>query len=613
MSGLELEISAPLTAVCPAVVETDEEGIATVECTAPIVSITPTPFEIGVTDSFGRSLPEDFQLVVVPAEEDLPGRLRIDSTQPIVGAAGSVIDAAITGSVSTNESRDVPFVGVTLSSMGDVMFDPRVAVANTMSRIESRVLLGCTPESDVIMASVNAPGGIFKSIPYTITVGAPASLEKTQGDLQTGASGDVLDGAGEGLTAELRDACGNPIVSEPVEWTVSPPGGVTFEIAFSGTNGSGQLFAVVRLGNSLGPVMVTATVGGLSTTFTLNVTGTGNQMSIVTGGGQLVPIGQAAPHPLTVLLQDTQGTAVVGADVDFVVIQGPVQLSGTTATTNGEGQAAVSVVLGSALGPAIVEARSGDLVVVFNLSVVGRTPTVTSIGFVNAASFVVGFVPGSTGSIFGIGLMEGVDGVVAADTFPFPLEIQGVKVFIDGVQCPMISISNVNGTEQINIQAPFEIEAPSDQALVTIDNNGAIRHFPGVQIFRVQPGLFELPEGEKRIVAALHLDFSRVTDANPARPGEVILLFLTGLGPLLNPVGTNVPGNGEPTVEQPVVTIDGVEQQVLGSFYAPGLISGFQVNMIVGPGAAVGDRILQMIAGGIASQQTIIPIGAALP
>ncbi len=42
-------------------------------------------------------------------------------------------------------------------------------------------------------------------------------------------------------------------------------------------------------------------------------------------------------------------------------------------------------------------------------------------------------------------------------------------------------------------------------------------------------------------------------------------------------------------------------------------LSGFQVNMIVGPGAAVGDRILQMIAGGIASQQTIIPIGAALP
>jgi len=367
------------------------------------------------------------------------------------------------------------------------------------------------------------------------------------------------------------------------------------------------------LGEQLGPVLVTAMAGGLSTTFTLTVTGVANQMSIAAGDNQSIPINEPAALPLVVLLTDLEGVPVRGETVDFSVTQGALQLSALSAQTNAQGRASVSVVLASSLGVGSVEARTGGLVAVFSLQVVGRTPAVSSVGFVNAASFVIGFVPGGTGSIFGIGLMEDIDGIVQADTFPFPLELRGVKVFVDGVQCPIISISNVNGTEQINIQVAFEVNAPSDQTIVTIDNNGALASFANVQTFRVQPGFFQVPDSGRLIVAALHLDFSRVTDANPARPGDVILLFLTGLGPLLDPVGTNVPGSGERTVENPVVTIDGVEQVVLGSFYAPGLISGYQVNMVIGPGAAIGDRILQLIAGGIAGEQAIIPIGAALP
>ncbi|MDA1315036.1 MAG: Ig-like domain-containing protein, partial [Acidobacteria bacterium] len=609
---LELDIEAPPSAVCPATVETNGDGIAIIECTAP-TSLGTAPFEIGVTDSSGRSLPEDFQLVVVPTEEQLPQVLFIDSMQPIVGNAGSTIAAGITGRVWAPEGAQVAFVGVTLTTPGDVRFDPPVAIANTVSRFESNVVLGCTPGSGFITASVNAPGDIFKAIPYTTLVGPAASIEKTQGDMQIGASGDILNGPGQGLIAVLKDSCGNPLRSEPVEWEISPPGGVTFVNVFGSTNGSGQMFAVVKLGNSIGPVMLTAKAGGLSTTFTLTVTGAGNQMSIASGDGQLVALGQAGPQPLTVVVKDLEGTPVVGANVDFVVTQGALGLSSASAQTDSQGRASVSVLLGSALGLSTVEARSADLSVVFNLQVVGRSPVVSNIGFVNAASFLVGFVPGSTGSIFGVGLMEGVNGVVGASTFPFPLEIQGVKVFIDGVQCPLISISNVNGTEQINIQVPFEVQAPSDETIVSIDNNGAVANFTGVQTFRVQPGFFEIPENSRLIVAALHLDFTRVTDTNPARPGEVILLFLTGLGPLVEAVGTNVPGNGQRTVENPTVTIDGVEQQVLGGFYAPGLISGYQVNIIIGPGAAIGDLIMQLIAGGVASQQTIIPMGTALP
>jgi len=618
--GLDLTISGPAGLVCTDDIETDEDGLAEFTCTAPLsVSANPVPFSIGVTDSFGRFLRDEFSVVVVATEDDLPRRILFDSPRPILATVGTTVTRAIFGRVVSNIGGPTGLAGITLTTPGDVMFPSPVVATNLPGQFETDVIFGCTPGSGMIAASLNAATPDTRMISYTASLGPAASIEKAQGDLQTGTAGQLLGAGDQALIAELKDSCGNAIGSEPVTWEVSPPGGVTFENKFNSTNGVGRTLAVVRLGDQLGQVLVTAHAGGLSTTFTLTVTGTGNGMEISGGDGQQLPIGGPAPTPLAVTIRDLEGTPVSGANVEYTVTQGTLQLSSMSVQTNDQGRASVSVVGSSALGVATVEVRSGALVVVFNLEVIGRKPVVSSVGFVNAGSFIVGFVPGSAGSIFGVGLMEGIDGVVLADTFPFPLELRGVKVFVDGIQCPITSISNVNGTEQINIQIPFEVRAPSDAIVVTIDNNGALSSFSNIQTFRAQPGFFEIPENGKRVVAALHLDFRRVSSENPARPGEVILLFLTGMGPLKTLVGTNVPGPGSPgvppaeTVENPVVTIDGVEQQVIGSFYAPGLISGYQVNIIIGPNVEVGDRLMQLIAGGVASQQTIIPMGAVIP
>ena len=620
--GLDLTITGPPGLICTDGLETDEDGMAEFTCTAPPAVEIPnepdavTPINIGVTDSFGRSLAEDFQAFVVASEDALPGRMLIDSPRPILATVGTKVEGAIAGRVTTTEGVARALVGISLTSSGDVAFEPPLFTTNFLGQFEGDVVFGCTPESGMITASMNSPTPDTRMINYTTTVGPAASIEKSQGDLQTGTTGQLLGAGDQALIADLKDSCGNPIGSEPVTWDVSPPGGVTFENKFNSTNGSGRMLAVVRLGNQIGQVLVTATSGGLSTTFTLTVTGVGTGIEITGGDDQLIPIGGPAPAPLAIIIRDLEGTPVSGANVEYTVTQGSLQLSSTSTQTDAQGRASVSVIGTSALGVATVEARSGDLVVVFNLEVVGRKPVVSSVGFVNAGSFVVGFVPGSAGSIFGVGLMEGVDGVVLADTFPFPSELRGVKVFVDGIQCPIISISNVNGTEQVNIHIPFEVRAPSDEIVVTIDNNGSVSSFANVQTFRVQPGFFEIPEGDKRVVAALHLDFRRVSSENPARPNEIILLFLTGMGPLTPPVGTNVPGPRVPpaeTVENPVVTIDGVEQEVLGSFYAPDLISGYQVTIRVGSNVQVGDRLVQLVAGGVASQQSIIPMGSALP
>jgi len=511
-------------------------------------------------------------VVIVATEDDLPSQLLIDSPRPILATVGTTMTRGIAGRATTRGGIPRALAGISLTAPGDVTFSSPVLSTNFLGQFEGDLIFGCTPGSGMITASLNSDMPDTRMIAYTASVGPAASMEKAQGDLQVGTAGELLGAGNQALIAELKDSCGNAIRSEPVTWEVSPPGGVTFENKFNSTNASGRTLAVVRLGDQIGPVLVTAYSGGLSTTFTLTVTGMGNEIEISGGDDQLIPIGAPAPAPLAVTIRDLEGTPVSGADVQYTVTHGSLQLSSTSAQTNVQGRASVSIIGNSALGVATVEARSGALVVVFNLEVVGRKPVVSSVGFVNAGSFIVGFVPGSAGSIFGVGLMEGIDGVVLADTFPFPLELRGVKVFVDGIQCPITSISNVNGTEQINIQIPFEVRAPSDAIVVTIDNNGALSSFSNVQTFRAQPGFFEIPENGKRVVAALHLDFRRVSSENPARPGEVILLFLTGMGPLRTPVGTNVPGPGAPpaeTVENPVVMIDGVEQQVLGGARAP--------------------------------------------
>ncbi|MEZ5366114.1 MAG: hypothetical protein R2748_28210 [Bryobacterales bacterium] len=84
--------------------------------------------------------------------------------------------------------------------------------------------------------------------------------------------------------------------------------------------------------------------------------------------------------------------------------------------------------------------------------------------------------------------------------------------------------------------------------------------------------------------AVLHADYSVVTPSNPARPGEVLLLFATASS-RLPPVPTNQAGPSPPPLSTPVampaVTLGG-GAVIEGAFYAPQLISVYQINFRVG-------------------------------
>ena len=604
-SSLQLTITSSNTFVlCPAIVFTNGSGLASISCSTGLVA-TAVPVLVTARDASNRSV--TFSIIVAPTNPDDVERIFLLSDDHIEGMVGELIPDSIRVRAVDGDSNPVAGVAVFFFSANDVTFNPPVAVTNVGGHAETLVTLGCDTSVGKIRIGV-APDDSKATVTFQASTGPPSLMTKTNGDNQSGAPGETLDAAA--LVVTVSDVCGNGIRGESVIWSVNPPEAATLTFVFGTTDRSGKSSAIVQLGNRPGPFTVTATSGGLSATFNLSVTVLATQLALISGNNQTVALGQAALQSLVVEARDAENRAVPGVPVIFAVTQGSGTVSATgTVETNALGRAQTFVTAGAQLGTIRVVASGAGGTVTFTINTTGRTPSVTALGFVNGASFRQGWVPGSLGTIFGVGLMEGITGVVEASQVPFPTILRGVRVIVNGISSPILSIANVNGQEQISIQVPFGISAPGDTGVI-IENNGSRTTVTGVPLFTVQPGVFEFIANGVRVAAVLHADFQPVTPANPARPNEIVLLFITGMG-LTNPaVGTNVVGPAPPatSVLQPVVGIDDAGVEVLGSFYAPGLMTVFQINLRIPGNAQTGNRKLSVIAGGGASQNSLIPI-----
>jgi len=237
------------------------------------------------------------------------------------------------------------------------------------------------------------------------------------------------------------------------------------------------------------------------------------------------------------------------------------------------------------------------------LRITPPTPIITAI--VNAASFQPGMVPGGLASLFGKNLstVSGLELPGGATSW------KGTWVSVEGRQVPLLAISRTGEQEQINFQVPFELGAPASVTVV-VSNNGATTTLRNVPLLRVQPGLFEwVPPGSPRYAAAVKLDGSVVGPGNPVARGEAVMLFLTGMGPVIPVVPTGQPGPVSPLAEtwlKPTVLIGGVPAQVLFSGYAPGFLGLYQVNVVIPDGAPAGAARLEVLVEGVPSQPSLI-------
>ena len=110
--------------------------------------------------------------------------------------------------------------------------------------------------------------------------------------------------------------------------------------------------------------------------------------------------------------------------------------------------------------------------------------------------------------------------------------------------------------------------------------------------------------------AVVHADdFRLVSDTNPARAGEILTLFASGLGPTTPAVALGQPFPQAPLhlVNAPVeVTINGQPGEVLYAGGYPGAADAYQVNFRVPSGIVPGTATLQLTAAWIAGSEVRI-------
>jgi uncharacterized protein (TIGR03437 family) len=82
-----------------------------------------------------------------------------------------------------------------------------------------------------------------------------------------------------------------------------------------------------------------------------------------------------------------------------------------------------------------------------------------------------------------------------------------------------------------------------------------------------------------------------VSAAEPAKVGDVLIIFATGLGTVSPFVPTGVPAAFNPlsrTLAPVTVTVGGIEARPLFSGLAPGFVGLYQVNVAIPPGVSTG-------------------------
>ena len=106
-------------------------------------------------------------------------------------------------------------------------------------------------------------------------------------------------------------------------------------------------------------------------------------------------------------------------------------------------------------------------------------------------------------------------------------------------------------------------------------------------------------------------DFGPVTSARPARQGEILSAFATGLGPTRPGVDPGTPFPSQPIhqVNSPVeVTVNGKSADVLGAAGSPGSIGGYQVNFRVPEDTASGTATVRLSSAWIPGPELKIAI-----
>lgn len=241
-------------------------------------------------------------------------------------------------------------------------------------------------------------------------------------------------------------------------------------------------------------------------------------------------------------------------------------------------------------------------------SVMAQAPSYTASNVVNASDYSPGpFAPGSLIAIFGTNLAFGAAGLNGDNTSgKLPFTLANVTVVIDNVAAPLLYVSPT----QINAMVPSN-EIAGNISLQVV-RQGLQGPKITITLATAAPALF-VSSDHYALAQDANASFAVATGDAPAQPGDLMVLYATGLG------GTQpLPGIGQ--IPQTAGLINGFAsgaiQLLLNGVaidsktmpYAgltPGFAGLYQINFFL-PGSCGPNPTIRLAMGGLLSADNVM-------
>jgi uncharacterized protein (TIGR03437 family) len=383
---------------------------------------------------------------------------------------------------------------------------------------------------------------------------------------------------------------------------------------------------------------ISFTTGVFNATGTASLSGSGNgtftgTLDVATIGGSNV----TAPFTITLSGGTLTGTITVPASL----FAGSTSGSGSAAITGGTGTYAGA----TGTFPNVAGTASGSVASTLTLHFTGAgtlttggsttggggtgttgttgtgtgsSPTITAV--LDAGSYTKNIAEGSIFVVKGTNLSA--SGFTQA-TFPLPPTLANVGISVGGTAAYMIYDYNQSGVNQLAALLPSTV-APGNYN-VTVTYNGATSAAFPISVVQRKPGIITQDSSGsglavvQNFISQSQLDIDRFTTGaisgitiSPARPGQVLIAWLTGLGPVTGSENSASPGHDflADNVDVQVI-VGGVSIKPLYAGRAPGLAGADQVNFVLPANAPTGCTVsFQVSVNGQLSNPSFIAVAS---
>ncbi len=220
--------------------------------------------------------------------------------------------------------------------------------------------------------------------------------------------------------------------------------------------------------------------------------------------------------------------------------------------------------------------------------------------------------PGMIAQVYGSGLSPSP---ISTGILPLPKVFNNTYAQVGDSQAPFYFLSG----DQLNVQIPAELTA-SQQLPMVLSVNNALTLPITLDIVPNAPGVLSCFDGPKTPsiqngahLKAQHLNGTLVTSANPAKPGEYLVMYLTGLGATDPPVASGMPAPAAPkplanVTVTPIVTVDSLPSNVIFAGLAPTFVGEYQIDFQVPSGTHSGEVVVTVTQNGVAGNPTLLPV-----